>query len=162
MVVPLHLIFHWMWEDERWRYKVLLQGLILLIPVVGQIALLGWMMTITENLLAGRQDVAREGFYLRRAVKLAAIAVIYSLALSIPRGLLLSLNSSVLPVATLAAVYNNLALLLYVLLLVPILVTTDQGGLLAGFNVVHVVIAIVKRPVRTLAAALVVLLGVAI
>jgi hypothetical protein len=42
-------------EDEQWISKVLIGGLILLIPIVGQIAMLGYMIETGQNLTRGRE-----------------------------------------------------------------------------------------------------------
>src|SRR5215469_9821423 len=154
-MVRLPEIFFWMSEDERWRYKFVFQALILLVPVVGQVALLGWMMIICDNLLAGRQDVAPSGFHLRRGVKLFAVGIIYWVALGVPlSGLRFadSLWHGVLPLGAVAAIYNDLALLFYVVLIVPLFVATDRGGFLGGLNVVDVVLSMLRRPLRTIVA----------
>jgi len=164
-MVRLPEIFFWMSEDERWRYKFVFQALILLIPVVGQVALLGWMMVTCDNLLAGRQDVAPSGFHLRRGVKLFAVGIVYWIALGVPlSGLRLadSLWNGLLPLNAVASIYNELALLSYVVLIVPVFVATDRGGFLGGLNVVDVALSIVRRPLRTVVATLVVLIAVVI
>ena len=164
-MVRLPEIFHWMSEDERWRYKFVFQALILLIPVVGLVALLGWMMITCDNLVAGRQDVAPSGLHLRRGVKLFAVGIIYWIALGVPlSGLRFadSLWHGVLPLGAVAAIYNDLALLFYVVLVVPLFVATDRGGFFGGLNVVDVVLSMVRRPVRTIVATVVVLVAVVI
>jgi hypothetical protein len=164
-MVRLPEIFFWMSEDERWRYKFVFQALILLIPVVGLVALLGWMMITCDNLLAGRQDVAPSGFHLRRGVKLFAVGIIYWLALGVPlSGLRFadSLWHGVLPLGAVASIYNDLALLFYVVLVVPLFVATDRGGFFGGLNVVDVVVSMVRRPLRTIVATVVVLIAVVI
>ena len=164
-MVRLPEIFFWMSEDERWRYKFVFQALILLIPVVGLVALLGWMMITCDNLLAGRQDVAPSGFHLRRGVKLFAVGIIYWIALGVPlSGLRFadSLFHGLLPLGALASIYNDLALLFYVVLIVPLFVATDRGGFLGGLNVVDVVLTMLRRPLRTIVATIVVLIAVAI
>jgi hypothetical protein len=164
-MVRLPEIFFWMSEDERWRYKFVFQALILLVPVVGLVALLGWMMITCDNLLAGRQDVAPSGFHLRRGVKLFAIGIVYWIGLGVPLSGLRyadTLWNGALPLSAVAAVYNDLALLVYVLLIVPVFVATDRGGFLGGLNVAHITLSILRRPVRTVVATLVVLLAVVI
>jgi hypothetical protein len=157
--------FHWMFEDERWRYKILFQGLILLVPVVGVVALLGWMMITCESLLAGRLDVAPAGFHLRRGARPFAIGVTYWLGLGAPYALLRSLDTlwaGALPLGVVAQVYNDVALLCFLLLIVPVLVATDRDGLLAGLDVVRIIASIVSRPARSLVLAGVVLVAVLI
>jgi hypothetical protein len=164
-MVPLFLTFHWMWEDERWRYKWLFQSLIFLIPVVGQISLLGWMLTMCDSLVAGNQTVPPAGFYLRRGIKPLLIGVFYWVGLAVPLALLGyydTLSRGALQLARVATVYNDLALLLYLILIVPFLIATDRGGLLGGLNFVLVGVSILRRPLRTLVAALVFLIALAI
>jgi hypothetical protein len=164
-MVRLPEIFFWMSEDERWRYKFVFQALILLVPVVGLVALLGWMTIICDNLRAGRQDVAPSGFHLRRGVKPFAVGIVYWIGLGVPlSGLRYAdeLWAGRLPLNAVATIYNDLALVFYVILIVPLFVATDRGGFLGGLNVVHVVLSIVRRPIRTVVAALVVLLSIAI
>jgi hypothetical protein len=164
-MVRLPEIFLWMSEDERWRYKFVFQALILLVPVVGLVALLGWMMIICDNLLAGRQDVAPSGFHLRRGVKLFAVGIVYWIGLGVPlSGLRFadSLWHGLLPLNAVATAYNDVALLVYVVLIVPVFVATDRGGFLAGLNVAHITLSILRRPLRTVVATLVVLIAVVI
>jgi len=164
-MVRLPEIFFWMSEDERWRYKFVFQALILLIPVVGLVSLLGWMMITCDNLLAGRQDVAPSGFHLRRGVKLFAIGIIYWIALGVPlSGLRFadSLWHGVLPLGAVASIYNDLALLFYVVMIVPLFVATDRGGFIGGLNVVDVLLSMLRRPFRTIVATIVVLIAVVI
>jgi hypothetical protein len=164
-MVRLPEVFFWMSEDERWRYKFVFQALILLVPVVGLVALLGWMTITCDNLVAGRQDVAPAGFHLRRGVKLFAIGIVYWFGLSVPLyGLQYAdaLWAGRLPLSAVAAVYNDVALLVYVVLVVPVFAATDRGGFLAGLNVVHVLFSILQRPIRTAVATLVVLVALII
>lgn len=45
--------FSFVFEDEAWVTKVLLGGLITLIPIVGQLAVLGYMLKTAENVARG-------------------------------------------------------------------------------------------------------------
>ena len=47
------LAFTYQFEDEGWIKKLLLTGLIALIPIVGQIYIFGWMMEIAERFATG-------------------------------------------------------------------------------------------------------------
>jgi hypothetical protein len=161
-MVRLPEIFFWMSEDERWRYKFVFQALILLIPVIGLVSLLGWMMVTSDNLMAGRQDVAPSGFHLRRGVKLFAVGIFYWIALGVPLSGLRFAGSLWHPLAAVATIYNDLALLFYVVLIVPVFVATDRGGFFGGLNVVDVVLSMVRRPLRTTVATVVVLISVVI
>src|SRR5438034_91668 len=46
--------FGWPFQDSGWFGKMVLQGLIAIIPIVGWIALTGWMMVTIDYYLAGR------------------------------------------------------------------------------------------------------------
>lgn len=45
--------FSYVTEDESWISKILIGGLISLIPIVGQLVLLGWVVQIARNVAAG-------------------------------------------------------------------------------------------------------------
>ena len=164
-MVRLIEIFHWMFEDERWRYKMFFQALLLLVPVAGLLALLGWMAITCENLLAGRQDLARAGLHLRRGAPPLAMGVVYWIGLGVPYSLLRSLDGlwpGQLPLGAVAQVYNDLALLLYALLIVPVFAATTSGGLGAGLDLARLATSIRARPLRTLVAGVVVLIALVI
>ncbi|HSR24948.1 MAG TPA: hypothetical protein VLW53_15445 [Candidatus Eisenbacteria bacterium] len=164
-MVRLIEIFHWMFEDERWRYKIFFQGLLLLVPVAGLVALLGWMTVTCENLLAGRQDLARAGLHLRRGVPPLAMGVIYWIGLGIPYSLLRYLDGlwpGQLALGAVAQVYNDLALLLYALLIVPVFAASTRGGFGAGLDLARLATSIMARPLRTVVAGAVVLIALVI
>jgi hypothetical protein len=71
-------------KDPKWVEKILIQGLILIIPVVGLIALAGWMLMTFDNFRAGRQELAPAGFHLGRGIGLFGVWLIYSFVLSLP------------------------------------------------------------------------------
>lgn len=50
------LAFTYQFEDEEWIKKLLLTGLIALIPIVGQIYIFGWMMEIAERFATGSTE----------------------------------------------------------------------------------------------------------
>lgn len=164
-MVRLTEVFHWMFEDERWRYKILFQGLILLLPVAGVLALLGWMAVTCENLRAGRQDVARWGFHVQRGAAPLVMAALYWIALGVPYSLLRWLDAlwaGRLPLGRVAQVYNDVGLLVSVLLIAPVFAATARGGFVGGLNVVRIVGSMAARPLRTLVAGLVVLIAMAV
>jgi hypothetical protein len=154
----IEVTFLWMFEDERWRYKFLSQSLILLIPVAGQLALLGWTLATYDGLVAGGQDVAGAGLHLRRGVRLLAIGALYWFALALPYTALRDLDAvtgHTGPAAQLVPLYNELALLLFAILVVPLVSVTAERGLLGGIDAVHLVRSIVAHPLRTAVAGLV-------
>jgi hypothetical protein len=149
--------FTWVFSDPAWRYKVLVQGLILLIPVVGLIALAGWMLACMDNLRDERFELAPNGLYIERGIQLFAVALIYFLVLSIPYAVLneasalAPANGTLYGLAQLANVFGLLA---FAFLLPAMLVETDERGFLAGIDPRHLVRASLARVSVTLVAAL--------
>lgn len=73
--------FGWPVRDPRWPVKVLVIGLILLIPVVGAVNGIGWMLATLDRLRAGDETLPPGGFgYLGRGVRLFVVALVYGLA----------------------------------------------------------------------------------
>src|SRR5436190_13318484 len=74
----------WPSRDPQWVSKVLLTGLILLIPIVGQMVVLGWMLAAVDNLRAGRQELPPAGFsHIGRGVPLFVVYLVYGLAIAV-------------------------------------------------------------------------------
>lgn len=70
-------------EDERWLGKVLLGSVIVLIPVFGQFALLGYAISILRNVMAGHPRPLPEwnnlGGYFVDGLKFWVVTVVYSI-----------------------------------------------------------------------------------
>ena len=86
--------FGFPFRDPKWIEKVLIQGLILIIPIVGLIALAGWMLITFENLRAGRQELAPAGFHLSRGIGLFGAWFLYAVVLSLPGDVLGGIGGS--------------------------------------------------------------------
>ena len=72
--------FGWAARDPEWITKLLLMGLIGLIPIVGALQQSGWLLAMLDNLRAGRYEVPPAGFrYATRGVWLWLAGVIYIL-----------------------------------------------------------------------------------
>jgi uncharacterized protein DUF4013 len=72
--------FGWAARDPEWIGKVLLMGLIGIIPIVGGLQQTGWLLTMLDNLRAGRYEVPPAGFrYATRGVWLWLAGLIYGL-----------------------------------------------------------------------------------
>jgi hypothetical protein len=142
----------WPSRDPEWVRKVLLTGLILIIPVVGQIVLLGWMLAALDNLRAGHPFLPAAGFsYLGRGLNLFVVLLLYGLALVVVFGVLfgagVALTLSGSNAASLVGVV--LILLSYAIVLVAglglalvtpaIVVATERGRIGGGLNVLGVV-----------------------
>jgi hypothetical protein len=82
--------FGWAFKDPSWLGKVAVQGLILIIPIVGWIAASGWLMMAFENARAGRNELPPAGFHLGRGIGIFGVVIIYAIVLNIP-GWILSL-----------------------------------------------------------------------
>jgi hypothetical protein len=158
--------FGWPFKDPSWLGKVVLQGLILIIPIIGQIALLGWLLICLDNIRAGRQELAPAGFHLGKGIGLFGVVLIYAIVLAIPAiiigifgGIALAANSNgvgglLLALSSLLRAVGGLALLF---LLPAILVATSRGGFSAGMDFGSVWQASVSNPTNTFLAALVLL-----
>lgn len=71
-------------RDPEWATKILLQGLILLIPIVGIIAAYGWMLEYMDNLAQGRPVLPRAGFPIGRGFQLLVPAFVWGVVVSLP------------------------------------------------------------------------------
>src|SRR5215467_3006399 len=84
--------FGWAFKDPAWLGKIVVQGLILIIPIVGTIALLGWLMLAFENARSGRNELPPAGFHLGRGIGPFGVFAIYWIVLNIPTFLLNSVG----------------------------------------------------------------------
>ena len=164
----------WPSRDPEWVGKVVLTGLILFIPVVGQLVLAGWMLAALDNLRAGRPVLPPAGFsYIGRGVNLFLVYLLYGVALLVVFGVLdgagiaLSLSStnasSVLGVALILLGYAVLlvAALGLSLMTPAVVVATERGGIGGGLNlpgVIRMVAGDIEEALRAGLFALVALL----
>ncbi len=73
--------FAWPFRDPQWFNKIVLMGLIGLIPFVGWLQLLGWMLSALDNLRHGLQVLPPADFrYATRGINLFAASLIWGLA----------------------------------------------------------------------------------
>jgi hypothetical protein len=86
--------FGWAFRDPSWLGKVVVQGLILIIPIVGWIAAVGWLMMAFENARAGRNELPPAGFHLERGIALFGVYLIYAIVLNIPAWILDGLGAA--------------------------------------------------------------------
>ena len=141
----------WPSRDPEWVSKVLLTGLILIIPIVGQLVLLGWMLAALDNLRAGRPVLPPAGFsYIGRGLNLFVVYIVYGIGLLVVFGVLFGAGLGIATNARGGAGVLGvlLVLLAYAILLVALLglslltpviiVATERGGVAGGLNVVRV------------------------
>jgi hypothetical protein len=145
--------FTWPLRDREWALKVLLMALTLLIPIVGAINGLGWMLATMDRLRAGEERLPPAGLgYLGRGIHLFAVQLIYGLAIT-AIALLVYLPALLLAVKQgqgtanpglilLALFLNVLAFgvaaiggILFTFATPAIVLATDHGGIAAGLNV---------------------------
>ncbi|MBO0702191.1 MAG: DUF4013 domain-containing protein, partial [Candidatus Dormibacteraeota bacterium] len=156
--------FGWAFRDPQWGRKLILQGLIGLIPIVGQIAAFGWILRCLDNLRSGRQELAEPGFPLGRGITVwLPLFVLALIAGIIPRildgigGALVGSSSasggSTVAGAILIGIGNLLGLILGLgtaFLLVSLFATAYEGGMGAAFNYPNVIRRAIQNPVASL------------
>jgi hypothetical protein len=142
----------WPSRDPQWVSKILLTGLILIIPIVGQLVLVGWMLAALDNLRAGHPVLPPAGFsYIGRGLNLFAVYIVYALALALLFAALFGAGIAIAANATGGAGVIGVLLILlsYAALLViglalslttpVVIVATERGGIAGGLNVPRVI-----------------------
>jgi len=81
--------FVWPVRDPEWLSKVLVIALILLIPILGAINGIGWMLATLDRLRAGDEHLAPANFsHLGRGVNVFLVQLGYALAIALVTGLI--------------------------------------------------------------------------
>jgi hypothetical protein len=143
--------FGWAFRDPSWLGKILVQGLILIIPIVGWIAAVGWLMLAFENARSGRDELPPAGFHLGRGIGLFGVVIIYSIVIDIPawildfagaRGFTQVCNGDLCsqqfvqgPLAGLGSLWSFLAQLVIYFITPALVVTVYHRGFGGAFNV---------------------------
>jgi Protein of unknown function (DUF4013) len=164
--------FVWPFRDPDWLAKIAIMGLILIIPIVGGINGLGWMLATLDRLRAGEQKLPPANFdYLGRGVQLFLCYLVYYLALGLlallfyaPGVLILSFQgrheANVILVGVgivlllLALSVVTLGALALVFAMPAIVLAVDRGGIAAGLHLGQVVARMRASPINTLIAGL--------
>jgi len=167
--------FAWPFRDPEWFSKIVLMGLIALIPIVGWLQLLGWMLAALDNLRQGWQALPPAAFrYATRGINLFAASLIWGLAAAVlvygTMGVAIFALLSVTPQSGdgsssgafpfvlfpvmfgMTAAFGLIIIALYALV-PPLILFTDRRGLGGAFNVAGFVHAIRISPKESLAAA---------
>lgn len=88
-VVEGQLDLFWFTSTPEWFTRVIVTGLIGLIPIVGAINLLGWTLTATEMVRRGWKELPPAGFqYLERGVAPFVVGLVYGLVVFFVVGVL--------------------------------------------------------------------------
>jgi hypothetical protein len=140
-------------RDPAWLTKLLIIALTLLIPVVGAINAIGWMLASLDLLRAGDERLAPAHLgYLGRGIRLFAVNLVYSLAIGlvvaviyVPAVLMASresqgaasagLISAAIALSLLAFSIATLGSLVLNFLTPSIVLATDRGGIAGGLSV---------------------------
>lgn len=148
--------FSWPFQDPNWPNKLLIQGLINLIPIVGWIATFGWGMMLVDNYRAGRRELPVAGFHLERGIALFVVWVVWAIVFNIPTNLLraaANANDSV-GLSSLAGLVG-LALGLLLGFLAPSIVWfTYRSGFGGGFDIAGIWAAATANPTNSIIAGL--------
>lgn len=144
--------FAWPARDPEWLTKLLIIGLTLLIPIVGAINGIGWMLASLDRLRAGEERLAPANLsHIRRGLPLFVVSLVYELVIAIvtaaiyvpavivatnqshssanPATISLAIALSLLAfsVATLGSLALNFVT-------PSIVLATDRGGIAGGLN----------------------------
>jgi hypothetical protein len=166
-------------RSPSWFGTFALMGLIGIIPIVGQMALLGWTLTLLDNYRRGVVDLPPAGFqYIGRGVNLFLVLLVYGIILvliiGVPlvflfAGSMLAVNSGGTASSYSSAMAGSgfsvyigtiqlVALVLY-LFYPAVIVATERGGIAAGLNPAQVVKVASVKWSNTLVAGLLIYVG---
>lgn len=165
--------FAWPFRDPQWPGKIAIIGLILAVPIAGQVNGLGWMLAALDGLRRGEHGLPPAHFgYLGRGVRLFAVNLVYGAALALivlilvvptiaiagSEGRSSSVNAAVVALAFLldALVFSvsSLGSLALYFAMAPIVLETGRAGIGGGLNVVRIFRAMRATPTNTLIAGL--------
>jgi len=149
--------FAWPARNAQWVSKIVVIGLILLIPIVGTINGIGWMLAALERLRGGQDGLPPANLgYLGRGWRLFLVAVVYGLAIGVIAGLVYlpavlifihegrgSANAAAVSGAVLLSLLSfslvTLGTLALNFVLPSIVLATERGGIGGGLRLLEVV-----------------------
>ncbi len=127
--------FGWPFQDPGWFGKIVVQGLIFIIPIVGWIALAGWVIMLIDNYRAGRRELPPAGFHLERGVALFVVVFVYDLVLSLPGDIISLGASSGSSRSSLGGLVGFLFGLLFAFIAPALYLQTYRRGFNGGFDI---------------------------
>jgi hypothetical protein len=132
--------FAWPFQDPGWFGKMVVQGLIFIIPIVGWIAMVGWVVMTIDNYRAGRRELPPAGFHLERGIGLFVVLLVYAIVFAIPGGLIggIGSRSDSAGLAVLGQLISFALSLLLAFLSPSIILHTYRTGIAGGFDVASV------------------------
>jgi len=164
--------FVWPVRDPEWAVKVIIIGLISLIPIIGWMNGIGWMLGSLDRLRSDEERLAAGNFdHIGRGARLFVVELIYALVVAalglvfyIP-GISIAVSQGhgnanpglialavLLDLAALGLV--SLGSLAYTFLLPAVILATDAGGIAAGLRIGDIFRRSRINPVNTLIAGL--------
>ena len=163
-----------MTKDPSWVGKLIIIGLIGIIPIAGWMNVLGWTLASLGNLRAGRAELAPANFsHLGRGARLFLVTLVYGILAGllaavfyVPGFLLAFMSKGDGAAAGLGLLLTSVGGLvgfvgsLGVAWLQPIVyLRTDAGGIGAGLDFPAVLAELSAQPFKTLLAALLMYVG---
>jgi hypothetical protein len=167
--------FVWPVRDPEWVVKILIIGLINVIPILGPINGIGWMLASLDRLRAGEEKLAPANLdNLGRGARVFVVELVYALAV-VAIGLVLYLpalaitvqqnqghaNAGLIALALLltlsAFALIALGSLALTFMLPSVILATDAGGIAAGLHVREVLKRSRANPMNTLIAGLMII-----
>jgi uncharacterized membrane protein YfbV (UPF0208 family) len=164
--------FVWPVRDPEWVVKILIIGLINLIPIVGAINSIGWMLASMDRLRAGEEKLAPANLdYLGRGARVFIVELVYAVAV-VAIGMVAYIpalaitiqqnhgqaNAGLIALAfllTLAAFgLITLGSLAFTFMLPSVILAVDARGIAAGLHVGDVLRRSRANPMNTLIAGL--------
>ena len=126
--------FSWPFQDPGWLGKLAVQGLIFIIPIVGWIALAGWLVMTIDNYRANRRELPPAGFHLERGLPLFVVVLVWGIVFAIP-GVLLGGGGRNTGTSSLGNIVSFLLSLFLAFLSPAIILKTYREGLGGGFDI---------------------------
>jgi hypothetical protein len=129
--------FSWPFQDAQWTSKILIQGLIALIPIIGWIALVGWLVMTIDNYRVGRRELPPAGFHLERGIVLFLVYVVYAIVFSIPGDIIsgAGLRGDSAGLSSLGNLIGIAASLLLAFLMPSVVLHTYRSGFNGGLDI---------------------------
>jgi hypothetical protein len=143
----------WPFQDPGWFSKIVVQGLIAIIPIVGWISLAGWLMLTIDNYRAGRRELPRAGFHLERGIAYFVVALVWGIVLHIPQFILLAASGRNGGLLALAQLFNFAGSIATILVTPALVLATYRAGFAGGFDIGGIWQMLMANPGNTLLAA---------
>lgn len=164
--------FVWPFRDPKWVEKIVIMGLILLIPIIGAIDGYGWLIAAIRRLREGKEELPPANFnYLGKGFEAFIVLLVYSLVAIVASALffvpaILLLNSQsgeggngLLITVGVLLLFGGfgvaiVAFLLYFLIRPAVILGVDHRGIEGGLDLGSIARRLRVSPVNALIAGL--------